>query len=65
MKVKKVVCAKCGSEDVQLDAWATWNVKTQQYDVDIMDKGHCCNGKCQGICKIKIIEVEFDPSVLH
>ena len=64
MRVKKVVCTTCGSEDVEIDALVTWNVKTQQHEVNaIMNKGHRCNGECQDFCEIETIEVESDLSV--
>jgi len=53
--IKKIVkvCATCGSDDVSADAFAKWNIGTQQWEVsEIMDKGHACEA-CGGECKLE------------
>lgn len=41
MKVKKV-CKQCGSENVVKDAWASWDIKKQEYVLeDIFDNEFC------------------------
>lgn len=47
------VCATCGSDDVYADAFASWDIENQRWEVGmIMDKGHACE-ECGGGCKIK------------
>lgn len=44
MSKVKMVCEDCGSDDVVADAYASWNVDTQKWEVDsIFDKGSYCN----------------------
>lgn len=42
-----MVCIKCGSDDVRADAFAAWDVESQQWEiVETYDKGawcECCN----------------------
>jgi len=53
---ERLVCKECGSDDILLDAWARWNVKTQQCElVSVMDGGHFCNN-CGQACSIKAVE---------
>ena len=38
-----IVCVKCGSGDMLLNAAVRWNAETQEYGVvNIHDKGHYC-----------------------
>lgn len=54
----KYVCAKCGSDDILFDAYATWNVRTQQMEVaNTYDKGHFCN-KCEEECSVDEVAIE-------
>jgi len=41
-------CKTCGSNDVRRDAWAVWNVATQQWELgEVFDHEHCqtCEGE--------------------
>ena len=50
-KIRKV-CAECGSEEVQADAYVTWNVERQDWEIScIFDKGSTCDN-CDGECRI-------------
>lgn len=41
------VCKHCGSDDVRVDAWAAWNVHTQEWELaETFDHSHCNN--CDG-----------------
>lgn len=54
----KPVCTKCGSDDINIDAYAKWNVKNQCFELNAtFDKGHYCEN-CEGECSIKWIEVK-------
>lgn len=58
----KYVCAKCGSDDILFDAYATWNVRTQQMEVaNTYDKGHFCNN-CEGECSVDEVAIEEPES---
>lgn len=38
----KMVCAKCGSEDVQCDAYAVWNKEYQVWELgNTFDEAYC------------------------
>ena len=49
----KMVCSRCGSDDVLADAYAEWDVETQAWEVaQTFDKGGYCN-KCDGETRIE------------
>lgn len=53
----KMVCDKCGSEDVLRDATAAWNEATQDWELaGVQDQGYC-EGECEGECTIKEVEI--------
>ena len=44
----KIVCSKCKSENVMRDAWAVWDVATQEWVLgSVFDQGFCdtCEGE--------------------
>lgn len=48
----KMVCGKCGGENVMCDAWAVWNTDSQEWELGAMfDYGHCDD--CDGETKIE------------
>jgi hypothetical protein len=57
VKRNQVVCATCGSADVQADAYARWNVLTQQWDLSSTLDDTVCE-VCEGECKTE--EIPFD-----
>ena len=51
----KMICATCGGDDVRADAYAAWNVDTQEWElVTTFDKGSVCED-CGGECRIEEI----------
>lgn len=61
-KPSRMVCARCGSENVLADAYAEWDVGSQRCAVtDIMDQGHYCN-ECDGECSIEDEFIDDDPA---
>jgi len=50
-------CSHCESEEVKLDAWAAWDVETQQWVLDNVFDAAWCN-ECEGECTIVDNEVE-------
>ena len=50
----KVVCSYCGSEDVLADAYAKWDVGSQEYKLSSTFDSHTCE-KCDGECHTKNI----------
>ena len=52
----KQVCTTCGSDDVIIDAWAKWDVETQQAELHNVFDNRFCNN-CESECKIKEIEI--------
>jgi hypothetical protein len=56
MKIK-MVCSTCQSEDVLCDAYASWDIPTQQWELSqTFDKGAYCNN-CDGGCRIDEVEI--------
>lgn len=57
----RMVCRKCGSEDVLCDAYASWNVETQEWELSqTFDKGAYCNN-CDGETRINEEEIKDEP----
>jgi hypothetical protein len=53
-----MVCSRCGSDDVSRDAWADWDIGTQQWVLRCaFDYAHC--HQCDG--ETSITEVELAP----
>jgi hypothetical protein len=47
----KMVCDHCGSEDVLADAWASWNIESQEWELSqTFDDKYCEN--CESSCKV-------------
>lgn len=45
----RIICETCGSENVHRDAWACWDVETQDWVLEeggVMDDAYC--GECDG-----------------
>ena len=58
----KMVCKECGSDDVLCDAYAVWDVDTQQWEVvNTFDKGAYCN-ECDGETRLEQEEVEVEAA---
>ncbi len=56
-KIKKI-CGECGSEDVCIDAWSTWDEVTQRWVLGPIFEDCFCNG-CEQQCDI--IDEEIKP----
>ena len=58
---KNMVCATCDSTEVKRDAWAEWNVETQEWQLagEPFDAAVCEN--CGGECRIDEIDI-VDPA---
>jgi len=42
-KITDYVCPVCGSNDVVRDAWAVWNVTTQEFELSSLFDNWMCN----------------------
>lgn len=52
-----IVCSFCGSSEVNRDAWAEWDVDTQQWVLGVVfDYGYC--QACEGDSRLKEIPYE-------
>jgi len=52
---EKVVCGVCGSDDVRLDAWASWNPDRQEWVLaETFDHAHC--NACEGEAPLRRAE---------
>ena len=53
----KIVCGKCGTENVRRDAWAEWDVVAQEWVLGaVYDQGFC-EGECED--EVTLIEVSI------
>jgi hypothetical protein len=44
----QMVCGECGTNDVMRDAWAVWDVATQDWVLGaVFDYGHCDKCRCE------------------
>ena len=44
----KIICSHCGSDDVRRDAYAAWDVGSQEWELAaVFDQGYCedCGGE--------------------
>jgi hypothetical protein len=56
MAKKYMVCSRCYGQNVKADAYAGWNVETQQWEIDqTFDKGAYCDD-CDGECRIEAVD---------
>lgn len=54
----KIVCNRCGSDDVRRDAWAEWDVASQAWVLGtVFDAGYC-EGECEGEASLKEVEIK-------
>lgn len=52
----KIVCKHCGSDNVMRDAWATWNVELQEWELlNVYDNAYC--NECDGETSLKEVEI--------
>ncbi len=57
-KKTKPVCTECGSDDVRADAYACWNVETQDFELAAtFEKGWVCE-QCAEECTVEWVELE-------
>lgn len=51
------ICDECGSDDVKVDSYATWNVDTQRYEHSSeFDSWYCV--ECEGETHVKWVDAE-------
>lgn len=56
----KMVCGRCGSEEVRRDAWAVWDVDQQEWSLqNVFDYAICESEQCDGK-ETRIEEVPVD-----
>lgn len=53
----KIVCAKCGSDDVRRDAYAAWSVEAQDWELSTaFDQGTC--EACGEEARLEEVEID-------
>lgn len=53
----RMVCSKCGSEDVSRDAWASWNVDRQEWETSsVFDEAFCHDCETETSIEKELIE---------
>jgi hypothetical protein len=57
----KYVCNLCGSDDIAADAWAQWDIETQQWELLSTYDDKFCRS-CETECKPVTVPVERDKS---
>jgi hypothetical protein len=55
----KPVCTECGSDNVNFDAWASWNPETQKYELQQTFDDSYCNA-CDGECKVDWVPADTE-----
>lgn len=61
MLKKKIVCTRCGSDEVVKDAYAQWNVDKQNWEIqNLFDMCFC--EVCERECSIKEEYLDADPA---
>jgi len=54
----KYCCSTCRSENVLFDAYAVWNVETQEMELNSTHGNPFCEGECNGPCSVEAIEID-------
>ena len=55
-----IICGTCGSDEISRDAWANWDVRTQQWVLGaVFDYAHC--HRCDGETRLVEVELESSP----
>ena len=57
MTTLKMVCEHCGGENVKRDAWAEWDVASQQWTLGAVFDNSYCDG-CGGETSIEEVEID-------
>ncbi len=58
----KMVCSRCGSENVRADAYAEWDVDNQKWELTTtFDKGSVCED-CEETDCIEEVEIKDDDT---
>lgn len=64
MKLEEPYCSACGSTDIAKDAFATWDMKSQQWELhSTYDNSKCLNEDCEADDSIEWREVEKNVAV--
>lgn len=58
----KIVCDRCGSEDVRRDACASWNTDTQDWELASTYDSFSCDD-CDDECGVEEIEIPDEAPV--
>jgi hypothetical protein len=53
----KMVCSKCGSDNVRLDAYAEWDVDAQEWALCSTMDAAVCEGECEDECSLEEVEI--------
>ena len=61
MKPTRRVCSSCGSENVVHDAWASWNVEEQKWELENWFDDAFCR-ECDESCDIIDAPLEETPT---
>lgn len=56
----KMVCSECGSDNVLKDAYAAWNVETQEWELSATFDNTVCDN-CGAVDSV--IEVEIEDAI--
>lgn len=55
-KRMKVVCSRCGGDNVMRDAWAVWDTENQDWELGaVFDQGFCDD--CDGEATLKEVPI--------
>jgi ribosomal protein L37AE/L43A len=63
MAIYKYVCSNCGSENVRRDAWATWDVETQSWELAVVFQAGFYDD-CDDVASLDAIEIDRAESAV-
>ncbi|SCA58128.1 hypothetical protein MTBPR1_80182 [Candidatus Terasakiella magnetica] len=56
----KIVCTSCGNNEILVDAYATWSIELQKYELSsTFEKAHC--EKCDCMVSFHEVKIDADP----
>jgi hypothetical protein len=56
----RIICRRCGSDDVRRDAWAEWDEDRQEWVLGtVFDVGHC--EKCENESSLEEVDISPQP----
>jgi hypothetical protein len=62
-KLEKPICSHCGSDNIRVDAYSSWNIGRQDWEHTSEHGNHVCEGACGGECSIDWVAADYMPTI--